>query len=336
MIIKNMKCTFLGLILILLLGGCSTTTAIPYATTKDLQDSIVVEQPVAMGDILAIGFLSANHVIKGPYVISPDDIIKVDVIDHPKLSKDSVSVLSDGHVSLPLIGRVNVAGMGVELLGETLKDQYIENNIADPIVVVSVEQSQNPLAPLLRLVNRAGQYEPLQVVIGQSPYIDLPFIEAVSSTQTLSKMRAEIKQKYRALFGERLFVMVQLQKAAPPVIYVIGEVTRPGPVAFTRPSSPLMAVAAAGGFVPTAESKDVRLFRRKEDNTYENWAIDLAGRLDSGKSLSDQFELLPSDVIYVPKSGIAEANEVVEQYIRNMLPVQFGIGFSYSINSENN
>ncbi|WJG09745.1 polysaccharide biosynthesis/export family protein [Aliiglaciecola sp. LCG003] len=332
---NSMRLSFTWLFILMVLSGCTNRVPLPVANSAVLQNVTRVEPLVALGDVVAVGFFSANYITDTPYVISPGDVIKVDVLEHPLLSKDISTVLPDGHVSLPLIGRVKVAGQGVEALGQRLTSLYVENNIAAPKVVVSIEQSRDPLTPLLRLVNSQGQYEPLQVIIGHSPFIDLPFIGSVSINSTLSDLRSEIKAKYQKLFGDRLYVMVQLQKSTAPVIYVIGEVTRPGPVPFSRPTSPLMAVAAAGGLMPTAEAEDVRLFRRKDDNTYENWSIDIAGRLDKGSSSSDQFELLPSDVLYVPKSGIAEANQVVEQYIRNMLPVQLGFGLSYQLNENN-
>ncbi|WP_343859080.1 polysaccharide biosynthesis/export family protein [Aliiglaciecola litoralis] len=323
---------------LLVLTACSSRSPIPMASAeKVLAATPAPSEPILKnGDVIDVGFVGSSDLIKTPYRIAAGDILRVDVMDHPSLSKERVVVLQDGYISVPLIGRIKAAQMGVDQLGEILRNAYKSEDIVKPKVVVSVEQSQDPITPLLQLVSRNGQYVPLRFIIGHSDTIDLPFIEPVNVQTTLSDLRRSIKQKYHEQYGERLYVMVRLLERAPPVVYVIGEVTRPGPVPYTMPYSPLMAVASAGGLIPTAESSDVRLFRRQADNTYLNWSIDLAARLDKGESASDQFELLPSDIIYVPKTGIAEANQFVEQYIRKMIPLQFGVGFSYSINDGSN
>ncbi|GAC13710.1 polysaccharide biosynthesis/export family protein [Aliiglaciecola lipolytica] len=330
-------CLFLS-VLVLALTGCTSRTPLPMASAEKLENVKPQrgEPLLSSGDVIAVGFLEATSLIDSPYQISPGDILRVDVMDHPSLTKERAVVLPDGHVSIPLVGRLLAAGKGVDELSQVLTTELTKRKIKQPSVVISVEQSQDPLDPLLRLVSRNGQYEPMRFIVGHSESIDLPFIDQVSVKTTLSELRLTIKQKYQQKFGSRLYVMVRLVDTAPPVVYVIGEVNRPGPVPFSAPYSPLMAVASAGGFMDTAESADIRLFRRQEDNSFQNWSIDLLGRLEHGMSESDQFELMPSDVIYVPKTGIAEANQAVEQYIRKMIPLQFGIGFSYSINDGTN
>lgn len=335
---KRMTHGILLFAFLLTLVGCSSRTPIPVASAEKLQLAMPErsEPLLRNGDVIAVGFLGSTSLIESPYLIAAGDVLRVDVMDHPLLSKERVVVLQDGYVSVPLIGRMKAAELGVDQLSSLLSEAYKKRDIIKPNVVVSVEQSQDPLAPLLQLVSRNGQYEPLRFIVGHAETIDLPFVDQVSVKTTLSDLRQSIKQKYQQRFGSRLYVMVRLLETTPPVVYVIGEVTRPGPVPFSAPYSPLMAVASAGGLMPTAEGEDVRLFRRQPDNTFQNWSIDLAGRLNNGQSASDQLELLPSDIIYVPKTGIAEANQVVEQYIRKMIPLQFGIGFSYSINDGNN
>lgn len=320
---------------LLLLPGCSNRVALPQASADKLLNSAQNTEPtLSYGDVISVGFVGDTGLVDSPYLIAAGDLLRIDVMEHPSLSKERVMVLQDGFISVPLIGRIKAAEIGVEKLSGIISSAFKAKDIVKPRVIVSVEQSQDPLTPLLQLVNRNGQYEPLRYIIGHANTIDLPFIDQVSVNMPLSQLRQLIKQKYKAQFGSRLYVMVRLLETTPSVVYVIGEVTSPGPVPFSAPYSPLMAVASAGGLMPTAESTDIRLFRRQDDNSYQNWSIDLAARLDKGESASDQFNLLPSDIIYVPRTGIAEANLVIEQYIRKMIPLQFGIGLSYPLKSD--
>jgi hypothetical protein len=49
----------------------------------------------------------------------------------------------------------------------------------------------------------------------------------------------------------------------------------------------------------------------------------------NGTDPSQDLTLLPADIVYVPKSPIANVNLWVDQYIRKNIPIPFG--FSYNI-----
>jgi len=322
----------------LLMSGCVSRTPLPQAPFISDQSANITDTRIQLGigDLLFVSFLASPHLSELPYLIAVGDILRIDIVDHPELTRERIAVLPDGYISLPMVGRVEAADMAIDALAEILVDQYINGNIINPQVVVSVEETQDPLEPLLNLVNRGDQHEPLQFIIGLTSHLDLPFIDPVPVQSNLDELQSQIKARYLEMFGPRLHVMVQLQKATQPVVYVIGEVMRPGPVTYSTPNNPLMAIAAAGGFMPSAETEDIRLFRWREDNSFDSWSINLASRLNHGQPGGDQVQLVPLDVIYVPRSGIAEANRVVEQYIRNMLPIQLGVGGTYQVNDTGN
>ncbi|NBU28500.1 MAG: polysaccharide export protein, partial [Caulobacteraceae bacterium] len=56
--------------------------------------------------------------------------------------------------------------------------------------------------------------------------------------------------------------------------------------------------------------------------------------VDVGKLLKgepeDDFQILPGDLIFVPRSRISEVNLFVRQYLNGVLP--FNFGFSYDLN----
>ena len=51
----------------------------------------------------------------------------------------------------------------------------------------------------------------------------------------------------------------------------------------------------------------------------------------SGKAPEKDIQLKPFDIVFVPKTHIAKANEFVEQYITKMVPGTLNAGFSYVI-----
>lgn len=86
----------------------------------------------------------------------------------------------------------------------------------------------------------------------------------------------------------------------------------------------LAAVASAGGFTDRAIRQQVILIRRGTDGKPTGHAVDLRqviyGQVSEGDVL-----LQPFDIVYVPRTKIANANLWVQQYIRDMLPINPGV-----------
>jgi len=114
-------------------------------------------------------------------------------------------------------------------------------------------------------------------------------------------------------------------------IFVGGEVKSPGVLAMTGPTDVLQGVLLAGGFLPTARSTEVVVIRRRPDHTPMLRTVDvhqLIGHVDP----DDDFPLQASDVVYVPKSSIAEFDQFIDQYINQALPFQRGLNYNLGNN----
>jgi len=93
------------------------------------------------------------------YVIGPGDVLLIDIWKEPELSKQ-VSVRLDGHISLPLINDVEVAGLTCTKLRSQLMDKYKEY-VDVPEISVTVVQSLSKKIYMLGKITRPGEY-PLQ------------------------------------------------------------------------------------------------------------------------------------------------------------------------------
>ncbi len=102
---------------------------------------------------------------------------------------------------------------------------------------------------------------------------------------------------------------------------------RPGLVALTGHTTVLQAILSVGGFLDTAQTRQVLLIRREPDNRPAGRALDLAQGLEAGQHSEDVL-LQPLDVVYVPKTRIAKVNRFVDQYICKLVPVPGSFGFS--------
>lgn len=108
-------------------------------------------------------------------------------------------------------------------------------------------------------------------------------------------------------------------------IYVDGEVKNPGLFTLMEPTTILQSIAQAGGLKESARTKEIVLIRRSADNTFTSTVIDLETSLD-GSSPQQDIALMPQDIIYVPRSRIANVNRWIDQYIRRNIPVPLSIG----------
>ena len=97
-------------------------------------------------------------------------------------------------------------------------------------------------------------------------------------------------------------------------IFVGGEVASQGPVSYRDNLTPLQAITERGGFKDTADSNRVFLIKL-EKNTAKITEIDLAQLAST--------TLSANDVLFVPRTDVAKVNLAVQQYIRNMWPVDW-------------
>lgn len=106
-------------------------------------------------------------------------------------------------------------------------------------------------------------------------------------------------------------------------VYVGGEVRNAGAIPLRGQINVAQAIMAAGGFQETAKTgKVVVLRRRPADNRLLLRVVDVGALLD-GKP-KDDFQILPGDLIFVPRSTISEVNLFVRQYLNGVIPFNFG------------
>ncbi len=143
---------------------------------------------------------------------------------------------------------------------------------------------------------------------------------------TPEQLRAQLEQAYaKDLVNPDLVVIVR--SFSGNSIYIGGEVLNPVRIPLTGRVTTLKAVILAGGFKDTADKK--RVIVRREDGTCCSYNLKDVVECRGGQDI----ELLPYDVVYVPKSTIAKINLFVEQYIVKVLPFSNSFGVFVSHNT---
>jgi protein involved in polysaccharide export with SLBB domain len=147
--------------------------------------------------------------------------------------------------------------------------------------------------------------------------------EVVAAGLTPRELSEQLKVRYsRVLESPELSVIVKTFAAHR--IFVAGEVAEPGEQPLVGRTTALQAIALGGGFKDTARLTQVLIVRRNPDFSAQVMTINLK-KVVNGESPTGDVVLMPYDVVYVPRSTIANANKFVKEFIVNMIPLDFGI-----------
>jgi protein involved in polysaccharide export with SLBB domain len=149
--------------------------------------------------------------------------------------------------------------------------------------------------------------------------ISLPLVDDVQAAGLApSELDALLTQAYAQELRKPM-VTVIIKTFTSQRVFVGGEVGRPGVVELTAGMTALQAVIAAEGFKDTAKPEGVIVIRSGAGTDAPiPIRVDLEESIDGETTVGD-IPLQAFDVVYVPKTWIANANLFVKQYIRDLI-----------------
>ena len=165
------------------------------------------------------------------------------------------------------------------------------------------------------------------VTVGLDGRIQLPL---VGSFMAADRSTVALEQVLTAAYASQLIdprVEVSVKQAQPLRVFVGGEVTKPGVYDMPGDIDALQASVMAGGFTTGADTHKVVVIRRGVGGRPMVRVVDLGSAVKHAPQ-ADAVPLRRFDVIFVPRSGIANAGLWVQQYIKDLVPVQFGYSLS--------
>jgi protein involved in polysaccharide export with SLBB domain len=114
---------------------------------------------------------------------------------------------------------------------------------------------------------------------------------------------------------------VRIDKSPWQVVYVEGQVAKPGAVPLQPGMTAIQAIAASGGLTDAAGASKVVLIRRDACGNPHGEKLQLDQVL-SQKNNEEDVALLPADLLIVPRSGIAQFDLNIKQYVRDAMPLE--------------
>ena len=238
-------------------------------------------------------------------LLGPGDQIEISVFDTPELSQ-RVRVTSDGKITLALIGEITVTGMAQEALRELITDDLIKGHfVRNPQVSVYVTGFAGQVAYVVGEVNRPGAYPLLRshrlldliaVAGGYSPRAGNT-ATIVRAGEKSERLQVNLSSKDDALTNPEIFSGDRITIGQAGIVYVLGEVGRPGGFLIdrNRTITVLQALALAEGLQPSASIKKATLFRNNGTNN-QQIAVNVQKIL---KSENPDFAVQEGDILYI-------------------------------------
>jgi len=244
---------------------------------------------------------SAATMASGPaaglaeYRVGAGDVLRVVVFQNPDLTMET-RVTDGGLVSYPLLGNLRLGGLTITAVEKLISDGLRNGNfVRQPQVTVALLQVRGHQVSVLGQVNRPGRY-PLETA-------DMRLTDVLATAGGASPAAADVV----VLSGQRDGKPFRLEVDLPtlfgdgsrakdpvvlngdtvwvdrqPIVYIYGEVQRPGPMRLERELTLLQALATGGGLTARGTEKGVRVHRKAADGSVTVITPDMTDRLREG------------------------------------------------------
>ena len=280
---------------------------------------------VATPEILAAFEAGADE----EYRLGAGDKIKVEVWGRPELSGPRI-VGPDGKITVPVIGSVQVQGLTADEAAHAVT-QALSHAYRDVTATVSIEEyTANRVLVLGRVSNPGVIHFDTQPTLleaitkaGSLPIGGIGADKAALTRCAVFRGRDKVVwiDLKSLLTGRNLALNLRLKRddvvylpdANDQLVYVLGEVTKPGAYTLTPDMSLLDAVSTAGGPTFDAAWSRIQLVR---PGMYLNEAVNVDTIIDAADP-SQNYALEEGDIIYVPRNTVAK----VGWFLRNISPL---------------
>jgi polysaccharide export outer membrane protein len=251
------------------------------------------------------------------YKIGAKDLLEIKVVEVPELNL-VVRVSEEGSITLPLVGRVELAGLTKEAAERKVASFLVAGNfVKNPQVTIFIREYQSNRVALIGAVKTPGMYE----LVGEMSLLELVskaggFLENAGNdiivmregkdgrdeklTVDLNDLVMNGTQSFNVALRPNDVISVPIDRILQ--IYVWGEVKNPGAleVKMSKNITLVQAVAQAGGTTDAAKKSGVVIKRRNEKTGKETRIKADLGKIMNGKK--PDIPLKEGDVVYVPAS----------------------------------
>ena len=270
------------------------------------------------------------------YRLGPGDQVALQVIGRPEVSGRHV-VGPDGRITVPVAGAVKIAELSREEAAGAVR-RSLDRYYVEPSVILGVEQYTSHRITVLGRVQVPGQ-----LAFDHAPTLlealakagSLPVIDKQATLTRCAIFRGRDRIIWvdikRLLNGGETAYNIRLAKgdliyipdSSDTMVYVLGAVHRPGAYRLTPDMSVMDALAQAGGPNEDGHEGAIGVYRPGRQLTER---ISLANLYRADRRVN--YSLEEGDVIYVPRTGMAEFGYVSRQLAAGLSLLTVGTLFA--------
>jgi len=169
------------------------------------------------------------------------------------------------------------------------------------------------------------------LTVGPDGRIVMPMIQPIMAA---GKSMGQVQKELQHQFAKQLrdpTVAVTPRAYGPQQIFVGGEVAAPGTYSLPGPVGAIEAIFMAGGLRESAKTNKIAVLRRSPNGGMMMRTVNIGKGLKDIPRYNDVIQLRRGDIIFVPRTRIAEVGLFV-QSVRNMLPVDFNLSYQFGNN----
>jgi len=251
---------------------------------------------------------------RSDYRIGRQDLLEIEVFDVDEL-KQTVRVADDGSITMPLLGRLAVAGLTKTELEEHVARLLADRYVRDPQVTVFVKEFESKKVAVSGAVKKPGTYEMLGAktlleMISMAGGLDVDLGKEIvifrpeEDGGTTRRLSVDLQRLvYDADPSLNLLVdpgdIIYVPAVEKVRIFVGGAVKNPDVYEVPRdePVTVLKAVTIAGGTTDRAAEKKIQIIRNDENGVRVTLLVDLRkvkrGRAEDPVLRADDIVLVP-------------------------------------------
>jgi polysaccharide biosynthesis/export protein len=151
-------------------------------------------------------------------------------------------------------------------------------------------------------------------------FITLPLLDDVKAAGLTNRELDDVLTERFSARLQKPEVSVITTQPRPAMVYVFGEVNAPVPIQHRLAPTAAQAIAYAGGFKETAARDSVIVIRLVDARLRAIRICPFASGQAAPLMALQIAQLQPDDLVFVPKSDIAQVNSWISQYINQ--PIQ--------------
>ena len=270
---------------------------------RSVAAALVLAIGVGMAGVDAVAQPSTPTAAAAEYRLGSGDVVRINVYQNPDLAIET-RVTAAGLISYPLLGSIKVGGLSVTATEKLIADGLRSGNfVKQPQVTLVVTQVRGNQASVLGMVNRPGRY-PIEVAdmrltdllaMAGGTAVNGSDMVVVTGTRDGKPFRAEVDMpSVFATGGTGKDMLINngdsIWVDRQPLVYIYGEVQRPGPMRVERGMTVMQSLATGGGLTQRGTQKGIRIHRKATD-----------GKVQVVEPMLDD-KVQDGDVVYVRES----------------------------------